>query len=120
MVAGAPNEIVQAVPFAPEDDHGVGREIVFVVTVSAALVESDTPDAVFLELFEGADQVDNAGDAYVLGGSGGGFDGDGAERGGAAFGDDDAVDSGGVGRAEERAEVLGVFDAVEGEEQART
>ena len=118
MVACAADEIVQAVALAPEDDDGVGREIVLVVTGGAALVETDAPDVVFFQLLKSADEVDDAGDADVFGGSGGGFDSDGAEGCGAALGDEDAVDSGGIGGAEERAEVLRVFDAVEREDQA--
>jgi hypothetical protein len=118
VVAGAADEVVKAVAFASKDDYGVGREIVLVVTGCAALVEAGDPDVLLLELFEGADEVDDAGDADVLGGSGGGFDGDGAEGGGATLSKDDSIDCGGVGGAEERAEVLGVFDAVEGEEEA--
>ena len=119
VVAGAADEVVQAVAFASEDDDGVGREVVLVVAGCAALVEADAPDVVLFELFQGADEVDDAGDADMLGGSGGGFDGDGAEGCGAALGDEDAVDAGCVGGTEERAEVLRVFDAVECEEQAR-
>ena len=37
--------------------------------------------------------------------------------GGAAFGEDDAVDAGAVGGAEEGAEIVGVFYAVEGEQE---
>jgi hypothetical protein len=118
VVAGTADELVQAAALAPENDYSVGREIVVVVIGYAALVESDAPDVVLFELLEGADEVDDAGDTDVLGGSRGGFDGDGAEGGSAAFGEDDAVDSGSVGGAEERAEVLGVFDAVEGEQKA--
>jgi hypothetical protein len=66
----------------------------------------------FLEGLEGSGDVDDLGDADVLAGSGGGFCRDGGERGGAAFGEDDAVDAGTVGRAEERAEVVGVFYSV--------
>ena len=68
---------------------------------------------------QGADEVDDAGDAEVLGGSGAGFHGDGAERRGAALGEDDAVDAGTIGYAEKRAEILRIFDAIEREEQAR-
>jgi hypothetical protein len=53
----------------------------------------------------------------VLGCAGAGFDGHGAERGGAALGEDDAIDAGAVGYAEERAEILRVFDTVEGEKE---
>ncbi len=71
-----------------------------------------------LELFKGADEVDDAGDAKVLGCSGAGFDGDGAERGGAALGEDDAVDAGAIGDAKKSAEILRVFDAIEREDEA--
>jgi hypothetical protein len=54
----------------------------------------------------------------VLGCAGAGLYGHGAEGRGAALGEDDAVDAGAVGYAEQRAEVLRVFDAVEGEQQA--
>ena len=118
VIAGAADEVVQSVAFATEDDYRVGREIVVVVTVGAALVESDAPDVLLLELLEGAHEIDDTGDADVLGGSGGGFDGDGAEGRGAAFGEKHAVHSGGIGGAEERAEVLRVFDAVECEQES--
>ena len=88
------------------------------VVGGAALVEAEDPDVGLLHLLERADEVGDAGDADVLGGSGGGF-GDGrGDGGGAALGEDDAVDAGAVGGAEEGAEVVGVFDAVEGEEEA--
>jgi len=51
--------------------------------------------------------------------SGGGFGGYGAEGGGAALGHDDSIDASAVGGAEERAEVLRIFYAVEGEDEAR-
>ena len=54
----------------------------------------------------------------MLGGAGAGFDGGGREWRGAAFGEDDAVHSGAVGYAQQRAEVLRVLYAVEGEQQA--
>ena len=65
-----------------------------------------------------ADEVDDAGDAEMFGGAGAGFHGDGAKWCGAALGEDDAVDAGAVGDAEECAEVLWIFDAVEREKQA--
>jgi RNA polymerase sigma-70 factor, ECF subfamily len=82
------------------------------------LIEPNAPDVLLLELFEGADQVDDAGDADVLGGPGGGFYGHGAEGRGSAFGEHDAVNPGGVGGAEQRTQVLRVFNAIEGEQQA--
>jgi len=54
----------------------------------------------------------------VLGCAGAGFDGDRAERGGAALGEQNAIDSGAVRHAQQGAEVLRVFHSVEGQEQA--
>jgi hypothetical protein len=71
-----------------------------------------------LHLFERADEVGDAGYADVLGGSGRGFGYGAGDRGGAAFGDDDSVYSGAVGCAQECAEVVRVFYAVEGKEEA--
>ena len=119
VVAGAADEIVEAGAFAAEDEDAVAGEVEAVVVGCAALVETDDPEVLPLQVFERADEVDDAGDAEMLGGAGAGFDGDGAQRGGAALGEDDAVDAGAIGHAQQRAEVLRIFDAVEGEEQAR-
>jgi hypothetical protein len=122
MIAGAADEIVQAGALAAEDDDAVAGEVEAVVVREARLagggVEANDPDVLLLQLFEGADEIDDAGDAEVLCGSGAGFDGYGAERGGAALGEQDAIDAGAVGYAEQSAEVLGVFDSVEGEKEA--
>lgn len=53
----------------------------------------------------------------MLGGARAGFHGDGAQRGGAAFGNNHSVDPSAVGYAQQGAEVLGVFDAVEREQK---
>ena len=118
VVAGAADEIVEACAFAAEDEDAVAGEVELVVVGGAAFVEADDPEILALELFEGADEVDDAGDAEVLGCAGAGLYGHGAEGRGAALGEDDAVDAGAVGYAEESAEILRVFDAVEGEEEA--
>jgi hypothetical protein len=118
VVAGAADQVVQARAFASEDDYGIGREVAAVVILGAALVEADDPEVIGLEGFEGTDEVDDAGEAEVLGCSGRSLDGGGAEGGGTAFGGQDAVDAGGFGGAEEGAKVLRVFDAIEGEDQA--
>ena len=117
MIAGLFDEVVEAGSLAAEDEDAVGAEVEVHVVGGAALVEAEDPDVFLLELFERADEVGDAGYADVLGGSGGGL-GDGAgDGGGAAFGEDDAVDTGSVGGAEEGAEVVGIFDAVEGEKK---
>ena len=117
MIAGAADQIVQPGAFASQDKHGIGPEIVAVVIRGAALVQADAPEVALLEHFEGADEIDDAGEAEVLGGSGRRLDGDGTERGRAALGEQDAVDAGGFGSAEKRAEVLRVFDAIESQDR---
>jgi hypothetical protein len=118
MIAGAANEIVEAGTFAAEDDDEIAGEIESVVGDGAALVEPHDPEIVTLELFEGANEVDDAGDAEVLDCSGAGFDGSRAEWSGAALGEQDAVDAGAIGDAKKSAEVLRVFNAVEREDEA--
>lgn len=118
VIAGAANKIVQASPFASKDNYRIGREVEAVVIPVATLVEADDPEIVFFESFESADKVDDASQAEMLGGSGRGFNGDRTEGSGAALGEEDAVDAGAFGGAQERAQVLGIFDTIEGEDEA--
>jgi hypothetical protein len=118
VVAGFFDEIVEAGAFASEDEDAVGFEVEVHVVGSAALVETEDPDVTLFHLLEGADEVGDAGYADVFGCSGGGLCDGGGDGGGAAFGEDDSVDACAVGGAEEGAEVVGIFDAVEGEEEA--
>jgi hypothetical protein len=53
----------------------------------------------------------------VLCGAGAGLDGDCAERRGTALGEDDAIDAGAIGYAKKGAEVLRVFNAVQGKHE---
>lgn len=119
MVAGLFDEIVQACALAAEDEATVGGdEVEAGVVGGAALVKAYDPDVGLLHLLKGANEVGDAGDADVFGGSGGGL-GDGRRDGRrTALGEDDAVNAGPVGGAEESAEVVGVFDTVECEEEA--
>jgi hypothetical protein len=118
MVAGLFDEIVEAGAFAAEDENAVGLEVEVGVVGGAALVEAEDPDVLLLHLLERADEVGDAGYADVLGGSGGGLGYGAGDGGGAALGEDDSVYSGSVGGAEEGSEVVGIFYAVEGEEEA--
>ncbi len=103
VVAGLFDKIVETRTLATEDEDGVGGEVVVGVAGGTTLVETYHPDVGLLHLFEG---------------SGGGF-GDGTgDGGGAAFGEQNAVDSGAVCGAEEGAQVVRVFDAVESEKEA--
>jgi hypothetical protein len=84
----------------------------------ASRVQADDPEVVFLQLFKGADEIDDACDAKVLRGPCAGFDGCGAQRSGAALGEEDAIDARSIGDAKKRAEVLWVFDAIDREYKA--
>jgi hypothetical protein len=117
VVAGAPDEIVQTGAFAAEDQNAVPGEVELVVVGGAALVETNDPNILPLEVFEGANKVDHARDAQVLGGSGAGLDRDWAERGRTPLGKNDAVDTCPVGYAQQRAEILRIFDTIERENE---
>jgi hypothetical protein len=118
VVTGFADQVVEAGALAAEDQDAVAGEVELVIVGLAALIEADDPDVLPLEVFEGAHEVDDAGDAEVLGGTRAGFYGDGTYRRGAALGEDDAIDAGAVGYAEQSAEVLRIFYAVECKEQA--
>jgi len=118
VVAGLLDQIVQACAFTAEDENAVGTEIEVHVVGRAAFVEAEDPDVGLLQLVERADEVGDAGDADVLGRSCGGLGDDGGDGRGTALRDNDSVDSRTVGSAEKGAEVVGIFDSVEGEEEA--
>jgi hypothetical protein len=118
VIAGAADKIVKARALAAEDDNQVAGEVKPVVVDGTALVEADDPEVAALEVLEGADEIDDARDAQVLGGARAGFDGRRAQGRGAALGEEDAVDSGAIGNAEQSAEVLRIFDAIESEDEA--
>jgi hypothetical protein len=113
VVAGAADEVVESSALAAEDEDAVAGEVELVVVSLGAFVETDDPDVLFLQLFEGADEIDDAGNAQVLGCAGAGLDGDGTQRGRTALGEYDAVDSGAIGHTQQGAEVLRVFNAIE-------
>jgi len=118
MVAGAADEIVQARAFAAEDEDAVAGEIELVVVARAAFVETDDPEIAALQLFESADEIDDAGNAQVFCSAGAGLDGDRAQRGRPPLGEHDAVDSGSISDTQQGPEILRVFNAIESEQQA--
>jgi hypothetical protein len=117
-VAGVADEAVEAGAFAADDDADgfVGELEVEQAGVGGA-VEADAPDAGVAELVDGSGQVGDLGDGEVLEGAGGGLDGHGGQGSAAVAGDDQAMAAGGFGAAGQGAEVVGVLDAVEGEEE---
>jgi hypothetical protein len=119
MVAGPADQIMKASAFAAEDDHAVAGQIELIVVGCTTLVETDDPEILTLELFERPHQVDYARDAKVLSSTGAGLDGYGTQGRRSPLRQHHTVDSGAVGYAQESAQVLWVFDAIEGEEQTR-
>jgi hypothetical protein len=118
VIAGTADKIVKASALPAENEDAVAGEVKLVVVGLSAFVETDDPEIVTLELFECTDEIDDAGDAEVLGCSSTGLDGDRAQRGGAALGEQHAVNSCAIGDTQQGAEVLRVFNAVEGQQQA--
>jgi hypothetical protein len=118
VVAGFFDEIVETGTFASEDENAIGFEVEVGVVGGAALVEAKDPDVLLLHLLQRADEIGDAGDADVLGGSGGGLGYGAGDGRGTTLGNDDAVYTCAVRGAEESSEVVGIFDAVEGEEEA--
>jgi hypothetical protein len=118
MVAGAADQIVKTCAFAAEDDHQVAGKVELIVCGHSTFVEPDDPEVALLEFLEGADKINNAGDAEVFDGSGARFDSRGRDRSRAALGEDDAVDAGTVGNAKKSTEILRVFNTIKREDQA--
>src|SRR5579863_6824812 len=119
MIAGAADEVVKACSLAAEYEDVVAGEVELVVVEGGTFIETDDPEIVALEVFERANEINDPRDAEMLGCAGAGLCSDRTERGGTALGEDDSIDSGAVSYAEESAEVLRIFDAVEGEKQSR-
>ena len=119
MITGAADEIVQARALAAQHDDEVAGEVEAVVVGFAALVEPDDPQVLALEFFERADQVDDAGDAQMLGRAGAGFYGNGAQRRGTTLGEDNTVHARAIRHAQQRAEILRIFHAVESQDETR-
>lgn len=118
MIAAALDEFVQAGALTAEDEDTVAGEIKLVVVGFATFVEANDPEVLLFELFESADEIDDACDAEMFRGSGTGLYGDGAQRRGTALGKNDAIDTGAIGDAKKSTQILRVFDAIEGEDEA--
>jgi hypothetical protein len=109
---------VESGAFTAEHQNTVGAEVEVGVIRRASFVEAQNPNIRFLHLLEGADEVGDSGDADVLGGAGGGLGHSSRDRGGAAFGQEDAVDACTICGAEQGPEIVGIFDAIECEEKS--
>src|ERR1700722_10638499 len=119
MIAGGADQLVEAGGFAAKNDHAVAGEVELVVVGGTTFIEANDPDVLLFQLLQGAYEVDDAGDAEVFRCSRTGLHGHGTQRRGATLGEHYAIDARSVGNAKKRAEVLRIFNAIKGEEQAR-
>ena len=102
--------------FATEDEDSGCTEGDLVVILLAAFVEAIEPVALFLELVHLLADVADFDDGQVLDGAGGGFDDGFGDACGAAVGDEESIDAGGVSGANDGSEVVRIFDTVEEDE----
>ena len=116
-IAALAGKFVEAVAFATHDNAGGRRVIDLGVGLVGIFVEANEPVAGLLQFFHGTGEIGDLCDGEMRESSGGGASDRVGESGGAAFGDDDAVCSGGERGANDGAEVVGVFDAVEKDDE---
>ncbi len=117
VVAGATNEIMQPRAFPSKDQNTVAGEIKPVVIGRASLVQTDDPNILTFQILERTNQIDDARDAEMCGGSCAGLHGDRAQGCRTSLREDNAVDAGAVGNTQQRAKILGVLDAIESEQE---
>jgi len=117
-IATLTGEFVEAFAFAAHDDADGRGVIDFGVALVAVFVEADQPVAGFLQFFHGTSEIGDFRDREVREGPGGSARDRVGEAGGAALGDDNPVSSGGESGANDRAEIVWIFDAVEKNDKA--
>ncbi len=111
--------LMQSGSLRSEHKNGGEMEIDGGVQPVDAFVESIDPEALFLQLLESAADVCDANHRQMLQSAGSGS-GCGLGKGrGAALRDDDGRCAGGMGRSDNRAEVVRIFDAIEHHQQLR-
>jgi len=113
LVARLADERPEAPPLGAEDDADGAGVVERIPGFVPRAFGADKPEAPSLELVHGPDEVRHPGDEEVFEGPGRDrVDGPG-EAGRAALGEDEAVDPGPFGAADDGAQVLGVLDLVE-------
>ena len=117
VVAGAADQVVQPGALASQHQNAVAGKVELIVVGRAALVQADDPQVLALQLLQRAHQVDHAGYAQMFGCAGAGLHGHRAQGRGAPLREDHTVHAGAVGHAQQCAQILRVFDAIEGQHQ---
>jgi len=116
-VAVAGDEFMEARAFGSDDHDGGQVELDLIVLLGSVFGEPVDPVAFFLEFFEGLGDVADADDGHMGECAGGGLGGDFGDRGGAAVWEEDGVGTGGMGGADDGAEIMGIFNAVKQDEK---
>ena len=109
---------MQALAFGAHNDGAIHVVVQFVVALVAALIKADDPDVFRLQFVEGAGDVDHAGHADVLTGSGRCLDHGARNARSATLGNDHAIHPRSIGRADQRAQVVRVLNAIQHQQEA--
>jgi hypothetical protein len=112
-VAMTGDVLMQACTLSAEYESRRGGVFDAVVLIRATRVEAIDPEAGLFEMLQRARDVGDSHDGNMRQGAGGGAGHCSGEAGGAALGDYDGGGARGMRGADDRAEVVGIFDAVE-------
>ena len=115
-IAVLKNQRADPFPLAADDQPHVHVEFHFVEAPVSPGVRPHNPEAFFLQLLQGGDQVRHPDYRKVESGAGGSFDHSRGNSHSPIFRDNNAEDPGGFRRSNEGTQVLRVFDAVQDED----
>jgi hypothetical protein len=106
-------QLVQTLAFAAQNDYGGPRIIDFAVQIFGALVQTVNPESFFFQRFQSLGHVADADHRQMFQCSGRGFRHGFSESGGAAIWNQNRRCSGGMRGADDGAQVVRIFDAVQ-------
>lgn len=113
------HELVQPLSFAAKDDGCGARIFDIAVELVAALVQAVNPKVLLLEFFKSVGDIADTNNGEMLERTGRGFGHRFGESRGPALGNEDCCRAGCVRGANDCAEVMRIFDAVEDDEELR-
>ncbi len=111
------HQIVQSFAFGAKHDGAVHLVVHRIVGLLAAFVQSDDPQLLLFQLLERSRDVRDFRDRKVFACSGGNFRDRTRDSCGAAFGNHYAIGSRGVGGAENRSQIVRIFDSIEHDDE---
>src|SRR5438477_4363167 len=118
-IAFAADEIVQSVTFRAQHQSAIHVVVERVVALRAPFIEADGPNTFSFQFFHRATDVGDAGDGQVLGGAGGNLSDSGSHAGGAALGNHNAIGAGRIGGADDGAQIVRIFHAIEHHDEGK-